>query len=807
MALRADAVVDRRTMRPGNLADLAARFGEALSEHGILPSSPIVPDGKLHRVHVEGDHPSSQNGWYILFPDHPGAGAFGCWKRGVKEKWCARPEHELDPAEREAFQRRMKEAREQRERAESQMCEQAVQRARSIWDPAPPADPAHPYLRRKRVAPHGIRQHGGRLLVPVSADGVVYGLQFISSEGEKRFLPGTMKRGHYHRIEGPADTIVIAEGYATAASIHENTGHAAVVAFDCRNLRPVAEAIRAKFPEARIILAADNDGRMEDNPGLRHATEAAQAVGGLLAVPEFADGERGTDWNDVMILRGAAAVKDGIAHARLAHGSAIEPTPLMRTLSQAEPFPVAALGPLLAAATLAIHERVQAPLAVCGQSVLAAATLAAQAHADVVLPTGQAKPLSEFFLTVAGTGERKTAVDTWATAAIRERETELVRDHQAELPGWRNRNEAWEKQRTQILGDKNKYGNLEDKARALNAIGPPPPAPLKPLLTCPDPTFEGLTLYLAAGQPSVGVFSGEGGQFVGGHGLSAEHKLKTGAGLSAVWDGEPIKRVRAGDGTTVITGRRVAMHLMVQPEVAAGLLADPVLRDQGLLSRVLVVAPASAAGTRLWQDPTPGSLAALRQYDQRLLRILRAPPAADPGAPNELRPRRLPLSGEATQMWISFADLVERQLGPDCPFAPIRGLANKLPEHAARLAAVLALIDDVQTEQVGPDHLTCGIALVEHYAAEALRLYEAGLTDPDLRDAQRLLDWLVNGWDQPLVSLSDMYQRGPAAVRSAKRARQLAKILEEHGWVLRLDLSAEVAGKRRKDVWRIWGKG
>ena len=77
----------------------------------------------------------------------------------------------------------------------------------------------------------------------------------------------------------------------------------------------------------------------------------------------------------------------------------------------ADPFPVDALGGVLEAAARAIHDKVQAPMAICAQAVMASATLAVQAHADVVLPTGQSKPLSCYFVTVAASGERKTACD------------------------------------------------------------------------------------------------------------------------------------------------------------------------------------------------------------------------------------------------------------------------------------------------------------------------------------------------------------------------------------------------------------
>ena len=89
--------------------------------------------------------------------------------------------------------------------------------------------------------------------------------------------------------------------------------------------------------------------------------------------------------------------------------------------------------------------------------------------------------------------------------------------------------------------------------------------------------------------------------------MSDDAKLRTAAGMSALWDGEPIKRVRATDGTVVLPGRRVAMHLMAQPDVAAIWLSDPLLIDQGLMSRVLVTAPEPASGRRLWHEPSPES--------------------------------------------------------------------------------------------------------------------------------------------------------------------------------------------------------
>jgi hypothetical protein len=89
----------------------------------------------------------------------------------------------------------------------------------------------------------------------------------------------------------------------------------------------------------------------------------------------------------------------------------------------------------------------------------------------------------------------------------------------------------------------------------------------------------------------MGLFSDEGGQFVGGNGMSVDNRLKTAAGLSGLWDGSPVKRVRVGDGA--IAGRRLSAYLMMQPDVSSIFLADPVLLHQGLHSRMLVAAPSS----------------------------------------------------------------------------------------------------------------------------------------------------------------------------------------------------------------------
>jgi hypothetical protein len=365
----------------------------------------------------------------------------------------------------------------------------------------------------------------------------------------------------------------------------------------------------------------------------------------------------------------------------------------------------------------------------------------------------------------------------------------------------RNRLAVWERERARILKD-GKTKGVAAKAE-LDALGPEPPKPLTPLLACPEPTFEGLCLLLAGGYPSVGIFSDEGGQFVGGHGMSDDSRLRTAAGLSGLWDGEPIRRVRATDGTSVLPGRRVALHLMMQPGVASRLLSDRALLDQGLLSRMLVCAPESRAGTRLWREPSDASRNALVDYHDLLRDLHAAELPLAKGKRNELEPRVLRLSREARDLWIQYADRNEVQLGSGGALYPVRGLANKLPEHAARVAAVLTLTTDLDADAVQGDRMAAGIEIVQLYATEALRLFDAGQTDAELHDAERLRRWLLDEWKERAIGLPEIYQRGPNAIRSAKIARQLVGILEDHGWLLRLPKGAEIDGAHRREAWAI----
>lgn len=293
-------------------------FRAAISAAGLTAPDDIVSDGKVHRFASNGN-PKDDAGWYWVHNDERPLGKFGCWKHGIEVEWSARVTREFTPKEKAAWRSKMQQAEAERAEAERIAREQAAATAADMWGRAAPADD-HPYLTDKSVSGFGLRILDGELLVPMRAGpGAYVGLQRILPHGEKKFLRGTPAGGAYHVIGKPAKTgrVVIAEGYATAASIHMATGLCVVVAFNAGNLAPVAKKIRASMPDADIVIAADDDRWTDGNPGITSAERAAAAVRGSVVVPVWAFDRRvkHTDFNDLHADEGLDAVRACFAEA------------------------------------------------------------------------------------------------------------------------------------------------------------------------------------------------------------------------------------------------------------------------------------------------------------------------------------------------------------------------------------------------------------------------------------------------------------------------------------------------------------
>jgi putative DNA primase/helicase len=267
------------------------QFKNAMQDSGITPPDTIIGDGNLHRFKING----KLNGAYVLHLDGRAAGYFQDFKQGIKERWKMAGQHKsLTDGERQAFREKRIKQEAEREAEKTAKHAKAAKTALTIWSKSAPAT-NHPYLIKKRIKPYLSRIYKESLVIPVfSAKGELVNLQFIQGDGSKRFLSGGRKAGCFCSIgeesEAKISTILVAEGFATAASLHEVTGYRTIVAFDAGNLTAVAKTIKALASGASIIICADND---TNGVGEQKAREAALAINGKYIIPPMSG-----DFND-----------------------------------------------------------------------------------------------------------------------------------------------------------------------------------------------------------------------------------------------------------------------------------------------------------------------------------------------------------------------------------------------------------------------------------------------------------------------------------------------------------------------------
>jgi len=263
---------------------------DAMRAAGLQPPEEIHFDGKIHRFKSgtkgspgHGDKP----GWYLVFGDGIPAGRFGCWRAGMEITWRADVGRKLTEFEEMAHARRINESKVLREAAQERQHQVASETVEKIWLSGVAAHPDHPYLKRKGIQTHGVRTTGdGRLMVPLyDADGTLSTLQYIDDQGGKLYHPGGQTGGKFWMI-GSLDepgTLFVAEGFATAATIHETTGRPVAVAYSASNLVPVTGILREMHSATQdIVIVSDHDA---SGVGQRYAEQASAKYGARVVMP------------------------------------------------------------------------------------------------------------------------------------------------------------------------------------------------------------------------------------------------------------------------------------------------------------------------------------------------------------------------------------------------------------------------------------------------------------------------------------------------------------------------------------------
>jgi putative DNA primase/helicase len=746
------------------MTDSRAQFADAIRAAGLIPPDMIEP-GKFHKFPGEGKRNGNTAAWCKLFPDGVG-GIFGDYSTGLSTGWQASREMPYTPAERETFKRHIAEAKAQAEAERKAKQAEAASKAAAIWQGAQPAPADHAYLTHKGIQAHGARLHSDALVIPMRDGDKLHSLQFIGPDGEKRFLTGGRVTGCYYSIgtTNGAAALCITEGFATGATIHEATGYPVAVAFNAGNLEPVAKALRGKLPGLRLIVCADDDVATKGNPGITKATEAARAVGGLVAIPDFGTDrpEGATDFNDLHQARGPEAVKQAIAGATAPAiseqqpntgnapagdpGGWPEPLPLVAKVAP-EPYPIDALPATIRAAVEEVQAFTKAPIPMVASSALAALSLATQAHADITRADKLCGPVGLFLLTIADSGERKSTCDGFFTSAIRDYQEQqaevaspLVKDFRANL-------DAWEAKR----------GGIKEKIRQLAKGGKPtteqetalrdledekPEAPRVPKLLRGDDTPENLAWVLSREWPSSGVLSSEAGIVLGAHGMGKDSIMRNLGLLNILWDGGTLSIGRRTSDSFTVSGARLTMALQVQEATLRSFFdrSGGLARGTGFLARFLVAWPESTQGFRPFTDP-PASWPALAAFNRRIAAILdQAAPINEDGS---LSPPMLSLASDAKAAWVAFHDAIEGELPSGGELYDVRDVASKSADNAARLAALFQIFEHGMGGAVGLDSFEGASRIAAWHLNESRRFFGELALPAELADAARLDTWLI----------------------------------------------------------------
>jgi len=801
------------------------QFQQAIAGAGLPVPEVIHGDGTLYRFSTNGKR-MDQSGWYVLHDDGDvPAGAFGCWRSGLSQTWCSKDTQAMTQAERSAHQQRMQAIAHQREADKAQRQHDAATAAAQRWEAALPAPADHPYLVRKGIGPHGIKAEGEALLIPLrDAATALHSLQAIGPEGDKRFQPGGRIKGCYFGIGKPKGLLIVCEGFATGASIHEATGHAVACAMNAGNLLEVAQALHSKYPKLRLILAADDDAFTDGNPGITKATEAAKAVGGYLTKPDFGEQRSAaeTDFNDLHQRAGLEAVKACIgAAAPVAQAPAFppledaddtgawpDPVPLPDALPPVAPFDAELLPEALRGWIVDIAERMQCPPDFPAVGVITAlsgligarAVVAPKQHDDWrVVP-------NLWGLIVGRPGVMKSP-------ALGEVLKPLHRLESTEREQWQVAHEAWELDTkvAELAGKANEKqaaavaAKDPAKARALLAPTDQPSEPTMRRYVVNDSTVEALADLLVENPWGLLVYRDEV------HGLlcSMDRQGQEGArGFYLTgYDGNQGHAVdRIGRGHSYVPRVCMAMLGGIQPGKVQSYVREAVnggAGDDGLLQRFgLAVWPDVEREFKLvdrWPD-TPAKQAAWAVFE-RLNGLL---PATDDD-PQEWR-----FSPEAQAIFYEW--LIPFETG-------IRGdeLHPALVSHLAKwrklipaLALIFALVDTPDSGSVIHEReLIRALAWADYLRPHAERLYAAALI-PETTGAHALLVKIKGGklcdgdgvlWESFTPRLVAV--KSWAGLNSVDSVRKAAELLADYGWLARETTPTGSAGGRPSERYLI----
>lgn len=456
-----------------------------------------------------------------------------------------------------------------------------------------------------------------------------------------------------------------------------------------------------------------------------------------------------------------------------------KPRPIGEVSGSDAKFPLDALGKVGSEIARLLQDKYQAPMALCAQSVLCAMSTSVSSWGQVRNIYGSSTPLSLYLITVAQSGERKTAVDDEVQLGIK----------------------VYEKEVAQKLTCANmEAATVDDDGLSAGAK-----------IRVTDPTFEGLLKVMKKGVGFACLSNDDAASWLGGYSMSAEQKQKTTAGLSQIWSGTDVCSPRADGRDAGVSGVPLSLSLMFQPYLISQVFGDREMVEQGFLARVLPTFPATTMGTRFFKECAAETEQRLKAFAGTIFQTIEHSQSQKAHQSATSKNDRftpdfavLNLSKGAKKILISFHDEIETQLAPGGELAKIRGFASRATENATRLAGIISLFDNMAQTEVTKSAAMGACELMRFYLQEFSFLVAIAKTEKDVSSAVLLGIWMKNKYGAGGLGYDkDISQFGPMGLRKKGQRQEALRLLYEARWIEPLPKNTVVDGAQRQEAFRV----
>ena len=434
------------------------------------------------------------------------------------------------------------------------------------------------------------------------------------------------------------------------------------------------------------------------------------------------------------------------------------------------PFPRHAVPQCFYSAMQEVSDYSKTPYELIFAEFLATSSLACQSLVNVLRPNGQSIPCAIWLLTLAETGERKSAVASIVAKPIKDKQDALDAQNKLDLEKYKFDHEIWLVQKKVLLKSIEKamkkdesHDELRLRLEEHEQVKPALPTLIKWLYE--DTTPEAILYGLHNFGKSAGIFSDEGAIVFSGH------AMRNFAVFNTLWSGGQLSIDRRTTSSYVLTDARLTFSLMIQPDLMQIFIdnSGAVARSIGLLARFLIAYPKTTQGTRLIENMDQ-SWHHLNEFHKRIdslleasVRIIREGKSS---AKTDLR-----LSAEAARFWVDSFNSIEMKLIQGGGLHDVKDYASKVLENVLRVAGIFHMMGGGEGE-ISLDTISRADAICRWYGDEFSRLFSSKAQMPEAQsDAYMLEDWFNK--QIPIRNLRTMKkqfirQYGPSHLRQSK---------------------------------------